>query len=91
MRWHDARIAATLEEKLIRLICDNLGVSHLGVTHSSTLEADLRADSLAMVELVMELEEELGITVADEDAQLMKTVGDILDYVYRHAPSHGRK
>jgi acyl carrier protein len=91
MRCHDARRAAPLEERALKILCEKLAVNREGVTHSSSLETDLGADSLAIVELLMSVEEELGIVIPDEEAQKMKTVGDILDYICRCYPRQGGK
>jgi acyl carrier protein len=83
MRCYDATLAAPLEERLLKILCEHLAVKREQISHTSSLEADLGADSLAVVELLMSVEEELGCTIADEDAQKMKTVGDLFDYVLR--------
>jgi acyl carrier protein len=89
MRCHDARIAAPLEKRVVKILCEKLVLTGHSVAHSASLEKDLGADSLAIVELMMSVEEELGITIPDEDAQKMKTFGDLLDYICRQKPRPG--
>jgi acyl carrier protein len=54
------------------------------MTDESRLKEDLNADSLDMIELVMEMEDEFGFSVPDEDAEKIKTVGDAVKYVEEH-------
>ena len=67
-------------EKLSTIIADQLGIDESAITEDTTLE-DLGADSLALVELVMSVEEEFDIQIEDEDMEKFKTVGDVLDYI----------
>ena len=66
-------------EKITPLIADKLNVTEDKITESSNFENDLGADSLDKIELVMELEDEFSIEIADEDADWLKTVGDVLN------------
>lgn len=68
-------------EKLKELVVDQLGVEDDEVTMEATMQDDLGADSLDLVDLVMSVEEEFGVKVADEDLENIKTVGDIVDYI----------
>src|SRR6266850_5511781 len=70
-----------IKEKVIQIVCDNLGVSKEQVTDSTSFTEDIGADSLDIVELVMELEEEFEITIPDEEAEKIKTVGQAIDYI----------
>ncbi|MSQ93682.1 MAG: acyl carrier protein [Gemmataceae bacterium] len=72
---------ATIEERIIQIVCDNLGVSKEQVTRNTSFQEDIGADSLDIVELVMELEEEFEITIPDEDAEKIKAVGQAIDYI----------
>ncbi len=72
---------ATTEERVIQIVCDNLGVSKEQVTRDTKFQEDIGADSLDIVELVMELEEEFEITIPDEEAEKIKTVGMAIDYI----------
>ncbi|MBI1831793.1 MAG: acyl carrier protein [Planctomycetes bacterium] len=72
---------ATTEERIIHIVCDNLGVNKGEVTRNTSFQEDMGADSLDIVELVMELEEEFDITIPDEEAEKIKTVGQAIDYI----------
>ena len=71
------------EDRVIEIVCENLGVNKEQVTRSTSFIEDVGADSLDIVELVMELEEEFEITIPDQ-AEKIKTVGDMIDYIQRH-------
>jgi acyl carrier protein len=66
---------------MLRMICENLGVIMDRVTPTTSFLEDVRADSLDIVELVTELEEEFGVTIPDEEAEKIKTVGDAIEYI----------
>lgn len=66
------------------IITDKLGVSEEQVTTEASFTADLGADSLDTVELIMEFEKEFDIEIPDEDAQTIKTVGDAINYIDAH-------
>jgi acyl carrier protein len=72
---------ASVEERVIEIVCENLGVSKEQVTRATRFIDDIGADSLDIVELVMELEEEFEITIPDEEAEKIKTVGEAIDYI----------
>lgn len=57
------------------------------ITDQTRFKEDLDADSLDLYELVMELEDRYGVTVPEEDAAKIKTVGDAVDFVLEHAPA----
>ncbi|MDD6605519.1 MAG: acyl carrier protein [Oscillospiraceae bacterium] len=71
-------------EKVRDIIVETLGCDAEEVTPEASLSDDLGADSLAAVELVMALEEATGLSIAEEDAANLKTVGDILTYLAAH-------
>lgn len=71
-------------EKVRDIIVETLGCEAEEVTPEASLSDDLGADSLAAVELVMALEEATGLSIAEEDAANLKTVGDILTYLAAH-------
>ena len=71
-------------EKVRDIIVETLGCDAEQVTPEASLSEDLGADSLAAVELVMALEEATGLSIAEEDAANLKTVGDILTYLAAH-------
>ena len=75
-RKEEAIVSATIEEKVKKIIVDQLGVEEAEVTAEAKFIDDLGADSLDTVELVMALEEEFGIEIPDEDAEKITTVKD---------------
>jgi acyl carrier protein len=68
-------------EKVREVIVDCLCVDEVDVTMDSRLIADLGADSLDLVELLMDLEEEFDIEVPDDEAEKFKTVGQVVEYI----------
>jgi acyl carrier protein len=80
----EAIVSASLEEKVKKIIIDQLGVDEAEVTPEAKFIDDLGADSLDTVELVMALEEEFGVEIPDEDAEKIATVQDAITYVREH-------
>ncbi len=74
-------MTADFEKRVRELIAEQLGVTLDQVVSDANLISDLGADSLDVVELIMALEDELGVEVPDEDAQKMTTVGAVLSYL----------
>ncbi len=72
---------STVEEKVVSIVCEQLGVSSEEITRESSFIDDLKADSLDVVELVMSFEDEFSITIPDEDYEKIRTVGDAVDYI----------
>lgn len=68
-------------EKIRDIIVEQLGVDPNEVTMESSFIDDLGADSLDIVELIMALEEEFDVEIPDEDAEKIKTVGDVVEYL----------
>jgi len=68
-------------EKVRSILCDQLDLDEESVTESSVLTDDLGADSLDLVDLIMTLEEEFDVEIPDEDAESVKTVGDVVKYI----------
>ena len=63
------------------IIVDKLGIDENEVTETAEFTKDLGADSLDTVELIMEFEKEFGVTIPDEDAEKIATVGDAVKYI----------
>ncbi|HSN05335.1 acyl carrier protein [Nitrospira sp. NS4] len=76
---------ATVDERVKKIIAEQLGVEEDEVTPEASFVEDLGADSLDTVELVMALEEEFEIEIPDEDAEKILTVGKALDYIKEKA------
>jgi acyl carrier protein len=70
--------------EVVEIISNRLGVGKEQITDQTTFQEDLGADSLDVVELVMELEEKFKIQIPDEEAEKIKTVGAAVDYVVQH-------
>ena len=77
-------MASNAEERLRKIIADQLGVAEDEVVPEASFIEDLNADSLEMVDLIISLEEEFGVQVSDEDAEKIKTVKDAIDYLNEH-------
>lgn len=71
-------------ERVKNIIVDKLGVAEEQVKPEASFTTDLGADSLDTVELIMEFEKEFGITIPDEDAEKITTVGDAISYIEEH-------
>src|SRR3981081_4644794 len=78
--WEES-VVPSVEERVIDIVCENLGVNKDQVTRNTSFQEDIGADSLDIVELVMELEEEFEITIPDEEAENIKTVGQAIDCI----------
>jgi len=72
---------ADIEQRIKEIIADQLGETVENITPEKDFVKDLGADSLDVVELIMALEEEFGIEIPEEDAEKIKTVGDVIEYI----------
>ena len=73
-----------IEKRVIEIISEQMGADKTEITRETSFINDLNADSLDTVELVMEFEDEFDISIPDEDAEKIQTVGQAIDYVEAH-------
>ena len=71
----------SVEERVVKIVCEQRGVGEDEVNTGSSFVDDLGADSLDTVELVMALEEEFDLEIADEEAEKISTVQEAIDYI----------
>ena len=76
---------STIEERVKKIVAEQLGVKEEEVKNESSFVEDLGADSLDTVELVMALEEEFETEIPDEQAEKITTVQEAIDYINAHA------
>ncbi|WP_085524007.1 acyl carrier protein [Tuberibacillus sp. Marseille-P3662] len=74
-------MAEEILPKIQKIVVDRLDVEESAVKPEASFKDDLDADSLDVVELVMELEDEFDLEISDEDAEKIVTVGDVVDYI----------
>ncbi len=74
---------ASIEERVIKIICEQLDVKEKDVSLDSSFVEDLGADSLDQVELIMAMEEEFGISISDEEAEKITKVRDAVEFIKR--------
>ncbi len=75
----------TTEQRVVKIIAEQLGLDENAVTQEKGIVADLGADSLDTVELVMAMEDEFGFEADDTEAEKVVTVGDAIDFVTKYA------
>lgn len=71
----------TLEQEVIDIVVEQLGVDEKEVTEDKSFIEDLNADSLDLTELIMTFEERFGFEISEEEAEKLKTVGDVIRYI----------
>jgi acyl carrier protein len=78
-------MADTIQNRVTAIIVDKLGVEDSEVTSEASFTNDLGADSLDTVELIMEFEREFEVTIPDDEAEKIATVGDAIEYLTANA------
>lgn len=81
---------ATIEERVKKIVVEQLGVKEDNVTNDASFVDDLGADSLDTVELVMALEEEFGTEIQDDEAEKITTIQQAVDYIRNRAKVEGK-
>jgi acyl carrier protein len=76
---------ADVLERVRKIIVERLDVDPSEVTPEASIKEDLGADSLDVVDLIMELEEEFDLEISDEEAEKITTVGDVVEYINKHS------
>ncbi len=76
---------SSIQDRVIRIVCDQMGTSADKITKETSFINDLGADSLDTVELVMEFEDEFETSIPDEEAEKILTVGQAIDYICKAA------
>ena len=74
-----------IEEKVVEIVAEQMGVDKSEITRETSFVNDLNADSLDTVELVMEFEDEFELSIPDEEAEKIQTVGQAIDYITAHS------
>lgn len=77
----------TLEQEVIDIVVEQLGLDAADVTPEKSFVEDLNADSLDLTELIMTFEERFGFEISEEEAEKLKTVGDVITYINEKKPS----
>jgi acyl carrier protein len=78
-----------IQNKIIDIISEQMGVDKADVSKETSFINDLNADSLDTVELVMEFEDEFDMSIPDEEAEKIQTVGSAVDYIVKVAKTKG--
>jgi acyl carrier protein len=82
---------AAIEKKVIDIISEQMGADKNEITRDTSFINDLNADSLDTVELVMEFEDEFDMSIPDEEAEKIQTVGAAVDYIVNVAQSKSQE
>jgi acyl carrier protein len=84
LRLGQVDMAEDIDTKVIEIVSEQMGVDKSEVTRETHFINDLNADSLDTVELVMEFEDEFELSIPDEEAEKIQTVGQAIDYIKEH-------
>jgi acyl carrier protein len=88
---HDVAEINEIEQKVIDIVAEQMGVDKAEITRDTSFINDLNADSLDTVELVMEFEDEFEMSIPDEEAEKIQTVGQAIDYIKSVSDKQGNK
>ena len=72
-------------EKIREVLAERIGIEKEKITMESSIVGDLNIDSIGMIDLIMELEDEYGIEFDEDDADKIKTIGDVVEYIQKNA------
>ncbi len=73
-----------IEDKVVSIVSEQMGINKAEITRETSFINDLNADSLDIVELVMEFEDNFDMSIPDEEAEKIKTIGQAIDYIHAH-------
>ena len=76
---------AEIEEKVYQIVSEQMGIDKSELARDTSFVDDLNADSLDTVELVMEFEDEFEMSIPDEEAEKIRTIGQTVDYIVEHS------
>lgn len=76
-----------IREKVVKIVSEQMGVDEGEITDDTSFVNDLNADSLDTVELVMEFEDQFELSIPDEEAEKIQTVGAAVEYIHKHQGS----
>jgi acyl carrier protein len=76
---------AEIQEKVSQIVSEQSGIDKSELTRETSFVDDLNADSLDMVEFVMKFEDEFEMSIPDEEAEKIRTIGQAIDYILEHA------
>jgi acyl carrier protein len=79
------KVADDIQAKVIEIVSEQMGKDASEITRETSFVNDLNADSLDTVELVMEFEDQFELSIPDEDAEKIQTVGQAIDYITEHS------